>query len=344
MPEEPVAPSPGNSSLLSDSAPVSIDILEAQKENIQPLKEGRSAASLARVFAIPPAGGSPESIAAREQLVKERDEFERRISNSHDLDDPLEPYLDLIQWTLANFPQGNSAESRLALVLERCAHEFQDAPYVRDDPRYLKVWLRYMTFSDDPRGMFLFLARREIGRGLATFYEEYARYLETMGLRAQAKQAYEVGLQRMARPAERLRRHYLEFCRRLETNPPDPNEQVDNDLEIVRPALALKEGAATTPEHGQQGSSATSSRESRTKMGVFSDPTGALSQQELAAGGWVNMGTLAQRRKENVVEATPWVGQTLQSATQPKKHTKMFIFRDKVSTKGWRYLMVLTMV
>lgn len=330
------SPGDGRPTTTSDSGIVSIEVLESQKENIQPLKEGRSAAALARVFAIPAAATGE----AREELTRRREELELRIDGAHELDDPLEPHLDLIKWVLETFPQGNSAESGLARVLERCALEFQDTPYLRDDPRYLKVWLRYITFSDDPRDMFRHLARKEIGRNLATFYEDYAQYLEASGLRGAAKQTYEVGIQRMARPIERLRRHYLEFCQRLETNPPDPNERVDNELEVVRPALALKEGAfdGTIPDTEskqprREGFGAFSlDLDARQKIGVFADPTGAHSkdQQELAAGGWANIGTLAQRKKENAVPATPWVGQTLPSAAEPasSKPGKIRIFRD----------------
>lgn len=332
---------------------IQFDILESQKENIQPIQEGRSAAALARVFAIP-------ATEMRESQIKERDEFEKRISNCSELDDPIEPFLQYIQWVTENFPQGQTAESGLVQILERCTSEFRDTSYYKNDPRYLKVWLRYITYMDSPREVFIYLARKEIGKNLATFYEEYAKYLEVSGLRRQSKETYEIGIELMARPVERLRRHYLEFCQRLEANPPDPNEPTSSGLSIMRPALALKESSTSSTSdslfgdssnndinnssHGREGHNnnnnnnnmsslfSLSSSSPKKKLEVFADPSGLFSggrPEAVSSGGWDSIGTIASRKKENTQQPSPWVGQTLKSAsTAHKKIGKISIFRD----------------
>lgn len=322
---------------------IQFDILECQKENIQPLMEGRSASALARAFAIPPAA-SPE---IQEELTRKRDEFEDRIARSTaELDDPIEPYLEYISWINDTFPQGgNNPTNGIVQVLERCTSEFRDAPYYKDDPRYLKVWLRYITFSDSPREIFLYLARKEIGKNLASFYEEYAKYLEVNGLRRQAKETYEIGIELMARPLERLRRHYLEFCQRLEANPIDPDEpESSSGLQMVRPALAVKDSSTSEPVFEQTSTSTRSSIKegfgggllsSKKKLAVYTDPDDQHSGSSTipSAGGWDTLDSISSRRKENVIKASPWVGQTIKSAkpVNSNKQNKIPIFRDSSS-------------
>lgn len=84
------------------SAPVQIDVIEAQKENIEPLHSGRSASSLARAFSIP-------VTEQREEIIAERDNHEKAIQESDELDDPLQPYLDYIKWATEKFPSGGGA-------------------------------------------------------------------------------------------------------------------------------------------------------------------------------------------------------------------------------------------
>lgn len=299
--------------------PVAFEAIEEQKENIQPVREGRSATALARIFSMP-AGEVKES-----QKV-ERDQFEQLIANSGELDDPLDPYLEYIAWVVENFPQGQSADSGLVQLLERCTSEFRDTQYYKDDPRYLKVWMRYINYSDAPREMFLYLARKEIGKNLATFYEEYANYLEVNNKRGQATQVYEAGIQLRARPFERLQRKYREFCERLAANPPDAGEDQSPALPVARMALSVKQ------ESGELFSAESSSAEaSRPKLQVFSDPSGKFSDKSGAStsGGWDSIGSLASRKKENVMEARPWVGQTMPSSVSVPR-TKMAIFKDPV--------------
>lgn len=77
---------------------------------------------------------------------------------------------------------------------------------------------------------------------------------------------------------------------------------------------------------------------------VFSDADAAAQQPALGSGssadgakGWDSIGSLTERRKENVVEARPWVGETLKAGG--KKNVggsaagapKMAVFRDPVS-------------
>lgn len=312
---------------MSETPLVPFQPIEDQKENIQPLREGRSAAALVRVFAVP-------TLELRESQEKERDQHEIRISDTADLDDPLQPFLDYIDWVLENFPVGQNAESGLIQLLERCTTQFRDTAYYKDDPRYLKVWTRYITYSDAPREMFVYIARKDIGKNLALFYEEYAEYLETNNKRLQAKEVYETGIQLMARPIARLKRKYNEFLDRLAVQPLAADEDESPALPIARAALSVKESATTLYSPGEGSSSAAGTSSPREKLQVFNDPTNKHTEKSggavLDSGGWGSIGSLAARRKENTVEAKPWAGETLESTVQAPK-TKMTIYKDPVS-------------
>lgn len=65
------------------------------------------------------------------------------------------------------------------------------------------------------------------------------------------------------------------------------------------------------------------------KMEIFSDADGKT--EDVAAAEWADFGTREGRRKENVVEATPWKGETLPQKRIAPRTPKMEIFKDAVS-------------
>ncbi|CAN6627835.1 spindle assembly checkpoint component Mad3p [Trichomonascus vanleenenianus] len=293
--------------------PVDIQEIENQKENIAPLREGRSAAALAETFASTP-------LEAKTSQHAERQQFEELLAGADELDDPLEPYLDYIRWVNDKFPQGHTAESGLIPLLERCTSQFRDTSYYKNDPRYLRVWMTYVKYSDAPKELFTYLSRKDIGQQLSTYYEEYASYLEANGRKLQADEVYKRGIDLEARPLERLKRRYREFLERLEANPPGENEPSSPAMPTVRQALAQKEARSDTFE------SEPTSRGRSDKIQVFTDS--GDSAPAVNAGGWDTIGSLASRRKENVMEARPWAGEKLKQQVPTQISSKMSIYRD----------------
>ena len=68
------------------------------------------------------------------------------------------------------------------------------------------------------------------------------------------------------------------------------------------------------------------------KMEIFSDEGGR--GEDATAGEWADLGTRDGRRKENVIEAGPWKGETLpQSAARARatpRTPKVEVFKDSV--------------
>ena len=243
-----------------------------------------------------------------------------------------------MKWTLNAYPSAQSTpQSQLCPLLERATKTFLNSPDYKNDVRNLKLWLLYIQFfSDTPRETFAFLARHQIGEKLALFYEEFAAWLEGAGRWNQADEVYSLGVEREARPAERLMRKYNQFQQRYAARPATDNEPSSPALPRMRAALAAKMDpfAPAPAEEAQQQSKATSSSTSKPKkpkMAIFSDADAqAPPPVTSSTNGWDSIGSMKERKKENTIEAQPWAGQTLKAGKRMGAATKMEVFKDPV--------------
>ncbi|KAG5438055.1 hypothetical protein PCANB_000402 [Pneumocystis canis] len=278
--------------------------IEHQKENIEPLRQGRSVKSLAKVF-------SEDPCSLKIKKEQERCTFENEIDGSDDLDDPLDVWVKYIKWTNETYPHGQSAESGLVPLLERCIRQFMGVPHYKDDPRYLKVWIQYVKYIDDPRELFCFLAYNDIGQTLSTFYEEYASFLETNGRTSQANEIYQLGIERRARPFDRLQRRYNEFIKRSIDNPSinGPNSPA---LGPTRSILSTKFLSTFNASNNVLHSNNGKKPPETSRINVYVDAENSESLTKcFKTTRWENIGTVQQRKKENYQEAKPWVGEKL---------------------------------
>ncbi|KAL8771897.1 MAG: hypothetical protein Q9209_002835 [Squamulea sp. 1 TL-2023] len=324
---------------------IDFDIIETHKENIQSLPGGRSAKALASTYAPFPLNSklsSPDNTRKLNDAI--RQEHEQELLVIADSDDPLDIYDRYVKWTLNAYPSAQATpESQLRPLLERATKAFQTVTHYKNDPRYLKLWLSYIRFfSDAPRETFAYLARHNIGEGLALFYEEFAVWLEGAGRWTQAEEVYKLGIEREARPTERLVRKFGEFQQRFDNRPQNADEPSSPALPTVRPALAAKVDpfALSTPRttdpqaprsNGIPGSSIT--RGGRQKLAIFSDAGAPASESKGPFGGarkgWDSIGSISDRRKENTMEARPWAGETLRAGKKTNGPPKMAIFKDE---------------
>ncbi|MCJ1295185.1 hypothetical protein MMC34_006747 [Xylographa carneopallida] len=327
---------------------IDFDIIETQKENIQSLPQGRSAKALASTFApalLFPLTSTPGVTRNLNDAI--RQEYELELIAIADSDDPLDIYDRYVKWTLNAYPSAQATpESQLRPLLERVTKSFQTVAHYKNDPRYLKLWLSYIRFfSDAPKETFAYLARHNIGEGLALFYEEFAAWLEGAGRWTQAEEVFKLGIEREARPAERLLRKFGEFKQRTEQGPRDTDEPSSPALPNVRPALVAKIDpfALSTPRPSDPqaqrlpstiGGNSTS-RGGRQKLAIFSDTDVPASNTKATFGdtskGWDNIGSIQERKKENTVQARPWAGETLRAGKKIGGPPKMMIFKDETT-------------
>lgn len=297
---------------------VDATVLEQDKENIQPLPGGRSASTLESTLQ----GSYTKN---KEVLHQQRNDFEWQLENFSELDDPLQVYVDYIKWTHDNYPQGANADSGLLALLERCTSSFRDVIYYKNDPRYLKVWLEYTNYSDSPRDIFVYLAKKEIGTELALYYEEFAKYLELSGNSEDAAQIYDMGIENKARPLARLEKSFSKFKDR---NILENSSHRNNDSSL-RSVLSVKRGDNSLPI----GSSSVDVSNKRPKLQVLRDEESFMEKPLASAfrapDGIYEVGHLKSRVKENISHARPWKGEKLlQKNVDASKDSKIEVYKD----------------
>jgi checkpoint serine/threonine-protein kinase len=321
---------------------IDFEVIEHSKENIQPLREGRSAKALASILSpIPSRRGKLPTLDETKTLNDAlRAEYEIELQSIADSDDPLDIYDRYVKWTLNAYPSAQATpQSQLLPLLERATKAFLTSSHYKNDPRYLKLWLHYIRlFSDTPRETFAFLARHHIGETLGLFYEEFAAWLESAGRWNQAEEVYKMGIEKEARPAERLMRKYTNFQQRYEARQPSADEPSSPALPTLRPALAAKidpfaPSSTDSPQAAQQqpaGARPSASRSGKPKMAIFSDVDGPAPATHPPTQGWDSIGSMKERKKENTIEARPWTGETLKAGARVGTASKMEIFKDPV--------------
>lgn len=177
-------PSPSVDNVLNDEfvdTPVDADVIEAVKENIQPLQKGRRATALSAIFSTPHAQRDTILSRKREWFRMQVTRALEDVGEDEGGADPLDVYSQFVAWTLESYPQGQSTESGLMELLEEATRQLKDQEKYKQDPRYLKLWILYAGYVEKPAIIYSYLLANEIGTNSAQLYEEYAYVLERDG-------------------------------------------------------------------------------------------------------------------------------------------------------------------
>ncbi|KAJ2082583.1 protein kinase [Coemansia sp. RSA 988] len=218
---------------------VNFSDFEHQKENIQPLRRGRSASTLALLYGKDNNSESlnsntrhslqpkrplqqsntdgMEGLRVSSQLQERNAQFQAEIAamDPVESDDPLDVYFRYVQWLFEVFPQAYGQQT-LIRVVERPLRLFREQGRYRNDTRYVKMWIWYTgIITEGQEAVFQFLVANGVGDSLAVLYEEYAKLLEGAGKIRKADEIYQLGIARKAQPLARLERRYDEFQRRV---------------------------------------------------------------------------------------------------------------------------------
>eukprot|EP00850_Spirogloea_muscicola_P001065 SM000004S14935 [mRNA] locus=s4:351711:358828:+ [translate_table: standard] len=303
---------------------------ELSKENVQPLKGGRDVDSLNKALKQKVSGDT--DTASREQ--------ERRLLlqaiDSYSGEDPLRPWLKYLKWIKLHYPSGGLQGETLS-VLEKCTKRFQQDGRYRSDIRYLRIWIQYADCCREPGDIFAFLDVHSIGQDHALYYEAYATYLELCRDFGKAQAVYEAGISRQAQPVARLLNTFQDFQQRMakriqrkmqaeeaaETRA-DQKEDIGRSF-VPRQSLQALQGRKSSV-HGQQPQQEkaaqrpqrpSTTRGTGIRVYVDEDLRGpedenapcTTSTGELGTSKqlhWSNIGTQAERTKENVQHPSKW--------------------------------------
>lgn len=302
---------------------VDCDVLEAAKENIQPLASGRRVTTLSAILQTPHAQRDAQLLAARKRF-----RTNIQIALEDDDDDPLEAYSRFVQWTLENYPQGQSAESGLLELLEEATRVLKGNREGRwkGTSTYLKLWVLYASYVEKPTIIYKFLLANDIGTDHALLYEEYAAALEKAGRRNEADAAYLLGIARQASPLDRLVAKHSEFQKRMMTAAtmtpqPAPNAPPRRTaLGVTSSSSAAVSTPSSSSQAGANGSRSGPRLGTNARLQIFVDPSGAGSADAMdSVTPYPDIGTRKSRVKENVPEVSKAAGSTLKQAGRTRR-------------------------
>ncbi|KAJ1024077.1 hypothetical protein NDA16_002916 [Ustilago loliicola] len=322
---------PGGSKIEQTSSTPIIDFnaIESQKENVQPLAEGRSAHALSNTLNM-------QHKQRQALLAQQRAEHEALVTSEDnaDSDDPLEAWTKYVKWCIDNYPSGQTHESGLIPLLERATRHFKDSEQYTNDPRYLRLWILYARNVECAPDVYNFLLANEIGTKLASLYEELGVVLEGQRMYEEADAIYKLGIARRANPIDRIKRRYEEYKTRIilgqqamaESSGSSSSGLATNYADALKAAMATagrsmlgeKEASAgparSHSANVMRGAGATVGAIGLTtptppvnngrKLNVFHDDDDDASSrsksQSASTEGWEDIGTVASRNQENV--------------------------------------------
>lgn len=191
---------------LSEAMSLEGDEWELSKENVQPLRQGRSISTLQGVLA------QQESVR-NTALQQQKRAFESEI-RFYTGNDPLDVWDRYINWTEQNYPQGGK-ESNMSALLERAVEALQGEKRYYNDPRFLSLWLKLGHLCNEPLDMYSYLQNQGIGISLAQFYISWAEEYEARENFKKADMIFQDGIQQKAEPLERLKSQHRQFQARV---------------------------------------------------------------------------------------------------------------------------------
>ncbi|KAG0532148.1 hypothetical protein BDA96_04G083800 [Sorghum bicolor] len=291
------------------AAPVAVGAeWETFKENVRPLKRGRDVSKLNHALK---AHADPAQRAAlletRKKMIEAIDQYQG--------EDPLQPWLDCIKWVQESFPTGGEC-SGLVVLYEQCVRTFWHDGRYKDDLRFLKVWLEYAGNCADAEVIYRFLEANQIGQGHAIYYMAYASLMESKNKLRKAKEIFDLGIARKAKPMEKLEAVYRTFLRRsTKRREQEPDNTADDDLPNRSFGTNLKRDENRNHQAGNSGLGrprALQRIDPNRPLSIYKDERPLLNQgldgvrNRENNTSWRTLPTQADRNKENSMMPAKW--------------------------------------
>lgn len=286
-----------------------ISIIEQNKENILPLPSGRKVSHLTNLLSK-----LPEEREA--ELEAEKRKFEYRISQAK-FSEVFDIYYAYVKWTILNYPDGHSAQSNLFNLLEHVCFVFSNDITLKEDPRYLELWMLYAKQAESPLEIFVLLDGHGIGTHLAARYEEEANYYEKNEKIHLAEKVYEKGLKVETKPEGAFEKNYAQFKRRAAAFKPTIRPNETNALQrIDESSTELNYPAKPSPIKAFE---------------IFRDPEGTCGTFDaFNEAAITNYGPKHIRLRENIPAHTAWSALTIPQANFARPtYPKLEIWRDE---------------
>eukprot|EP00762_Andalucia_godoyi_P004363 ANDGO_08225.mRNA.1 Mitotic checkpoint serine/threonine-protein kinase BUB1 len=214
--------------------------IEGSKENILPLKSGRSVSALKSIPLTPLSQSHGQSQLCDGGMMSQTEAEFESILQTEDLEDPLGVWVAYISHVRQRTVSDPSKQ--LKPLLLRCGKELEKIQVCRHDIRLLKIWIEYADLCTDPFPVYQYLLGKEIGTEHALLYLRYAEHLEWHGQCVDAQDILSLGLECMAHPVTSLRKAFEEF----KVKHPVPSNS--NHAVSLRTTQAARQGQAPLME------------------------------------------------------------------------------------------------
>ncbi|XP_034051522.1 mitotic checkpoint serine/threonine-protein kinase BUB1 beta [Thalassophryne amazonica] len=199
---------------------------ELSKENIQPLRRGRTMSALHQAL-------SQQQDGISSVTSQQRQAFESEL-RMYDGEDPLDVWDRYIKWTEEKFPQGGK-ESNLSTLLEQVVKKFTEEKRYHSDPRYVDLWIRFAGNCPEPLDVYRYMQAQGIGLMLASFYIACSEEYENQGNFRQADIVYQDGLRNGAEPRDKLQQFHRALQARVSRQAVMRVAQDDSDEDLKQP-------------------------------------------------------------------------------------------------------------
>ena len=310
---------------------------EYSKENVVPIKRGRSVKGLANSLqAIEVSQGNKEVEIERDKMATER--FERELKSVQDMSTSsdndnmlLDVYVKHYKWIRDTYPSDNS---KSLTFLERATFDLKENESCRNDSKLVKMWCEYADSVRNPGEIFSFMQSNKIGDKNALFWIAWAFVAEKAQNYNMTDQIYQKGLKRQALPRELIQKRYQQFQRRMtrlmldrekngESLDLTEHSNHENRSDKSRKALGnLSKSQASsgvsrlpksnsTQQGGLGGGSSSSSRshqvpKSNETFDIFVDSAPVVDSQLHENSNWKTLAKANDSTKENVEQAKKW--------------------------------------
>lgn len=187
----------------------SLPVWESSKENVQPLKKGRSVKKLSesKLLENPIHNDSSKTLQLKER------EFEAELLLVKDNNIALlEKYLEYFKWVRDSYPTQNDKSLKL---LERCTVDLKEDKTLKNDIRFVKFWIEYADLVRSPNDIFAYMNSNKIGDKCSLFWIAWAFVTEKAENFKLTDQIFQKGIRHLAEPKDQLQKRYQQFQRRL---------------------------------------------------------------------------------------------------------------------------------
>jgi len=301
---------------------------ETSKENVLPLKRGRSTKKLADAFLAQSEGSHVENSAMAA--------FEKELSEARSLgSDVLDIYVRYFKWTRDQYPSNSSKAMQL---LERCTAQLVSNPKFKNDLRFVQMWIEYADMVRTPGEIFTYMSGNKIGEKSALFWMSWAFVAEKNENFNLTDQIFQKGIKKNAEPKDLLMKRYQQYQRRMArrylnsvnadgtTSAPGAagpartsasaatNENIPGGTTARAPLSLLQLQQQQVPKSTAPAPKSTKSNSTFTIFSEDSEPTSEAGRGAAQLEGmdqhdnkhWKRLGSEASRRKENDGPATRW--------------------------------------